>query len=175
MRDPLPAEELRNMLGRNGFLRLHGQDRFLYVSDAPRRVPPKTLAQLQYTMREAGFAVETAPSNLLLIDLQPYRWEELLNSFPSAEAAAFPGDDRLLDVYALVRLLKRHPSALEVQPMDMIRAVFKNYRGKDGLPVLAPKLLSQCAERLRRNAPLPSALADVLISWISEQKEEART
>jgi hypothetical protein len=175
MRDPLPAEELRNMLGRNGFLRLHGQDRFLFVSDAPRRVPREALAQLQHTMREAGFAVETDPSDLLLIDLRPSRWEELLGSFPHAEASAFPDDGRLLDVYALMRLLKRHPSALELQPMDMIRAVFKNYHGRDGLPSLAPKLLSRCAERLRRNAPLPSALADVLYSWLAEQKEEART
>jgi hypothetical protein len=78
-------------------------------------------------------------------------------------------------VYAFMRLLKRHPSDFDWQPMDMIRAVFKRYHGKDGLPALAPGLLSRCAERLRRNAPLPSALADVLYSWLTEQTEEART
>ena len=175
MRDPLPAEELRNILGPNGFLRLYGQDRFLYVSDAPRRVPRETLARLQYTMRETGFAVETGPSDLLLIDLQPSRWERLLSSFPLAEAAPFPDDGRLLDVYALMRLLMRHPSAFELQPMDPVRAVLKRYSLRDGLPALAPRLIAQCAQRLRRKAPLPSALANVLFTWIAEQNEEART
>ncbi len=175
MRNPLPAEELRNILGSNGFLRLYGQDRFLYVSDAPRRAPRETLAQLQYTMRETGFTVETGPSGLLLIDLQPSRWERLLRSFPHAETAPFPGDGRLLDVYELMRLLRRHPSAFERQPMDPIRAVLKRYTRRDGLPALAPRLTAQCAEWLRQKAPLPSALADVLFTWISEQNEEART
>lgn len=175
MKNPLPAEELRNMLGSNGFLRLYGQDQFLYVSDAPRRVSRETLARLQYTMRETGFTAETGPSDLLLIDLQPSRWERLLRSFSHAEAALFPGDGRLLDVYALMRLLMRHPSAFELQPMDPVRAVMKRYTQRDGLPALAPLLIAQCAERLRRKAPLPTALADVLYSWILEQNEEART
>ena len=175
MRDPLPAEELRTIIGQNGFLRLYGQDQFLYVSDAPRRVSPETMARMRDTMREAGFAVETDPSSLLLIDLQPCRWKALLSSFPNAGAAAFPDDDRLLDVYAFMRLLRRHPSDSDRQPMEMIRAVLKRYCGPDGLPALAPGLLSRCAEKRRQNAPLPSALANVLYSWLTEQKEEART
>ena len=174
MRDPLPAEELRAIIGQNGFLRLYGQDQFLYVSDAPRRVSPETMARMRYTMREAGFTDEIDPSYLLLIDLQPYRWKALLNSFPNAGAVGFPDDDRLLNVYALMRLLNRHPSDFDRQPMDMVRTVLKRYRGPDGLPALAPGLLSRCSERLRQNAPLPSVLANVLYAWLTEQNEEVR-
>jgi len=174
MRNPLPVQELQEILGTNGFLHLYGQDQVLFVSDAPRRISQEALARIRRTMTAQGFTAQISPSNLLLIDLQPGRWERLLCSFPHAEAVSVPADDRWLDVYALARLLMRHPSALENQPMEMIRAVFKRYARKDGLPVLTPLLLSQCAQKIRCREPLPSALADILVFWLTEQKKEAR-
>lgn len=169
MRNPLPVREIREILGDQGFLRLYGQDQFLYISDAPRMVSGDTLTRMQNTMRERGFIVQTDPSDLLLIDLRPERWEALLNTFQSAAAAAFPQDERLIGVYALARLVSRHPSDFARQPMDMIRSVLKQYGIKDGLPTLAPKLYTRCAEKLRRGEPLPSALANALSTWLYEQ------
>ena len=175
MNTPLPARELQDMLGGRAFLRLYGPDTFVYVSDAPRRVTPDDLARIRVSMREKGFETQTGESGLLLIDLQPSRWERLLSAFPHAVTPPFPNDDRLLRPYALLRLLQLHPAAWEDQPMELIRAAVKHLGRKNGFAVLAPRLLEQCAQRLRRKEPLPSALADVLAYWISEQKEEPRS
>jgi len=148
------------------------QEDSLYISDAPRRVASDTLIQFHKTMQEQGFSTQINPQNLLLIDLQPIRWRMLLGTFPHFGVEPFPQEDRLLDVYALARLLTRHPSPFEQQPLPFIRAVLKRYDRIDSLPALAPLLHSRCAERLRRNQPLPSALADVLYTWLEEQKEE---
>ena len=173
MKRPLPTRELQAILGRNnGFLRLYGQDSFLYISDAPRKAASETLQILQNTMRERGFVSQISENNLLLIDLQPIRWRMLLSTFPCFGVEPFPRDDRLLAVYALARLLSRHPSPLEIQPLEPVRAVLKRYDQPNTLPALVPRLISQCAERLRRKQPLPSALADVLFTWLKEQKEE---
>ena len=173
MTHPLPTGEVQAILGRdNGFLRLYGQDSFLYISDAPRRVASGRLHTMQKAMREQGFVTQITENNLLLIDLQPIRWRMLLAAFPRFGIEPFPQDDRLLAVYALARLLSRHPSPLEQQPMEPVRAVLKRYGQTDSLPAIAPRLIGLCAERLRRKQPLPSALADVLYTWLEEQKEE---
>ena len=175
MNAPLPGRELREILGGRAFLRLYGPDTFLYVSDAPRRVPAGDLERIRLTMREKGFDTQINPSGLLLIDLQPSRWERLLRAFPRAGALPLPGDDRLAQLYALTRLLRLHPAAFQNQPMEPIRAVMKQFGRKGGLPALAARLMEQCAQRLRRSEPLPSALADVLAFWLMEQQEEARS
>jgi hypothetical protein len=174
MNNPLPVRELREILGEKGFLRLYGQEQGLFVSDAARRSSVQELAHIRGQLIAQGFTAQTNPSGLLLINLQPGRWERLLRSFPHSESFRIPTDEGLLPVYALARLLIRHPAALENQPMDMIRAAFKRYAKKDGLPVLAPLLIAQCAQKIRRREPLPSSLADVLGSWLTEQNEEAR-
>ena len=174
MNNPLPVRELQELLGDSGFLRLYGPDQCLFVSDAPRRISGEVLAHLRERLTAQGFTAHINASGLLLIDLQPGRWERLLRSFPHSEALRIPSDDGLLPVYALARLLIRHPATLENQPMDMIRAALKQYAKKDGLPVLSPRQLKQCARKLRGREPLPSALADVLGSWLTEQNEEAR-
>ncbi len=173
MRHPLPTREVQAILGsNNGFLRLYGQDDFVYISDAPRRAASETIRDMQKTMREQGFVSHIDESNLLLIDLEPIRWRMLLEVFPRFGVEPFPQDDRWLEVYALARLLARHPSPIDRQPMEPVRAVLKRYDRKNSLPALMPQLISQCAERLRRKLPLPSVLADVLYTWLKEQKEE---
>ncbi len=174
MRNPLPAQELRRILGKQGFLRLCGQDRYLFVSDAPRRVSKETLERIQHTMREHGFSAETDSANLLCIDLQPARWRELLDSFPRVVGMPFPDDERLHGVYALARLLSRHPAEFELQPMELIRMALKQYGRKDGLIALAPRMHARCAEKLRRGEPLPSGLSHVFYTWLGERTEEAR-
>jgi hypothetical protein len=175
MNAPLPGRELREILGGRAFLRLYGPDTFVFVSDAPRRVTAEELAQIRHSMREKGFDTQESESGLLLIDLQSSRWDGLLNAFPRAGKLPLPKDDRLAQLFALHRLLRLHPSAFQNQPMEPVRAVMKQFGRKDGLPALAPRLLEQCAQRLRRNEPLPSALADVLAYWLLEQQEEARS
>ena len=174
MRNPLPVQELRDILGENGFLRLYGTDDAIFISDVPRRVNAEVLTHIRHMMQEQGFTVQITTGNLLLMDLSQARWEQLLSSFQNAKPIPFPDDDRLTDVYTLIRLLMRHPSALQEQPKELIRAALKRYPEKDGFPKLAPLLLEQCAIRLRHHAPLPSALADVMYTWLMEQQEEAR-
>jgi hypothetical protein len=168
MRDPLPVREIREILGDKGFLRLYGQDTFLFVSDLPRRVSPDALAAAGKSLRECGFIAQVDLHKLLLIDMQPARWKALLESFQAAEATPFPQDETLHRVYALARLLMRHPSDFARQPMDMIRAAMKQYASEEGLPKFAPQLHARCAEKLRRGDALPSALAKVLFAWLGE-------
>ena len=169
MSDPLPVQEIRDIIGDHGFLRLYGQDTFLFVSDLPRRVSAQELSAIRQSLRERGFETQVDSTNLLLIDLQPERWQILLNTFQGAKAVPFPRNDALHGVYALARLLGRHPAALAQQPMELLRAAFKRYNGKDGLPKLAPSLQARCAQLLRQGKPLPSALQNVLYVWLAKQ------
>lgn len=169
MNNPLPTAEVRGIMGGKGFVRLHGQDAFLFVSDLPRREPAGGLAAILKALRERGYMAQLSPADLLCIDLQPERWRALLNTFEDARPVTFPQNETLHGVYALARLLSRHPSAFERQPMDMIRAVFKRCGARDGLAALAPQLHAGCARRLRCAQPLPSALAKVLYAWLANQ------
>ncbi|MBN1777162.1 MAG: hypothetical protein JW811_03485 [Clostridiales bacterium] len=168
MRNPLPVREIRKILGDQGFLRLYGQDTFVYISDVPRRTSADIIISMRQSLRKHGFTTQVDASQLLLIDLQPSRWKALLNTFQKAKTAPFPRDETLHPVYALARLLELHPSDCTRQPTDMIRAVFKQYAVKGGLPKLAPRLHARCAEKLRRGEPLPSVLAKVLYVWLAE-------
>jgi hypothetical protein len=168
MKNPLPTEEIRELLGDRGFLRLYGQDTHYFISDIPRRVAGDELAPVLQALIGGGFTGTPDPGGLLLIDMQPERWKALLKPFRAAGPAAFPQDETLHGVYALARLLWRHPAAFELQPMDMLRAALKRYAEKDGLKMLAPRLHARCAELLRQGKPLPSALAGVLTVWLND-------
>ena len=174
MNSPLPVQELRRILNGRGFLRLHGQDQTVFVSDAPRRLALDALAEIRLTMETRGFCSRVSPSGLLWVDLHPLRWEALLYAYRPAAALPFPDRVALMDVYELTRLLLRHPSPFHEQPMEPIRAMLKSVGRKNGPERLAPAMLKQCAERLRRKAPLPSALAGILQTWLAEPVEEAR-
>jgi len=174
MSNPLPVREIRGIIGDKGFLRLYGQDTFLYVSDLPRRVPADALVSIRQSLHDHGFLGRINSAGLLLIDLRPARWEAFLDAFPSAGETPFPHNESLHGVYALARLLSRHPSEFALQPADMVRAVLKRYAVKDELAKLAPRLHASCAERLRRGQPLPSALAKVLFFWLGEQSDKLR-
>ncbi|HPJ02267.1 MAG TPA: hypothetical protein PKU80_05460 [Candidatus Limiplasma sp.] len=169
MNSPLPAAEIRELLGDSGFLRLYGQNTHLFVSDTPRRVSQDRLACVQHALLAHGFTATVAANSLLLIDLQPARWKALLDMFMLEEPVPFPLDETLHGVYALFRFLQRHPAAFEQQPMDMLRAALKRYAQKDGLTKLAPQLHAKCAQRLRQGQALPYALEKVLGAWITDQ------
>lgn len=169
MRNPLPTEEIRELLKDRGFLRLYGQDTHLFVSDMPRRVSQDEFSFVRQALAEHGFTAATTPGGLLLIDLQPARWKAMLESFRPTGPVPFPQDETLHGIYALSRLLSRHPAALKRQPMDMLRAALKRYAEKDGLAQLAPRLHARCAELLREGKPLPSALTNVLYIWLTER------
>jgi hypothetical protein len=124
------------------------------------------LAMIRQSMEARGFVTQLNPSGLLLIDLHPSRWEALLRAYETAGAAPFPSGGARTDVYELARLLALHPAPFSVQPLNPIRAAVKSIGGKGGRERAATALLKQCAERLRRKAPLPSALADILRAWL---------
>ena len=168
MRNPLPVQEIREVLGEKGFLRLYGQDTFLYVSDIPRRASAQALVSICQSFQERGFVTQVDSKNLLLIDLQPMQWNALLHSFGSAKQTTIPQNETLHGVYALARLLMRHPADLQEQPMEMIRAVFKQYSNEGKLQILAPVLHALCAKKLRNGQALPAALAQVLFTWLSQ-------
>ena len=169
MRNPLPVGEIRKLLGEHGFLRLYGQDTHLFVSDIPRRVSADELTLVRHVLLANGFTETLNSGDLLLIDLQPARWKALLEAFKPVAPATFPQNETLQGVYALSRLLKRHPAALEAQPMELLRAALKRYAEKDGLQTLAPQLHTRCAELLRQGKALPSALENVFYVWLTEQ------
>lgn len=174
MINPLPTLELKEILAGKGFLRLYGQDSTVFVSDIPRKASADELKSVVETMRERNFYPLINPAGLLLIDLQLERWEALLRSFQPAGTETFPVCDSQIDVYALARLLRLHPSPPERQPMEFVRAALKRFHDADGLAELARGMLKQCSRRLRRGEPLPSALADALDVWLEDQRREAR-
>ena len=169
MSTPLPAEEIRTLLGENGFLRLYGQDTHLFVSDIPRRVSRDALIGIRQALLQHGFTATADLSDLLLIDMQPERWKTLLSTFTPQQPVVFPRDEALHGVYALLRLLHLHPAGFEHQPLPLLRSVLKRYTDRDELIRLVPKLHAQCAQRLRQGKPLPSALENVFHVWIDKQ------
>lgn len=167
---PLPAGEIRTLLGDRGFLRLYGQDTHLFISDIPRRVSRDAFDGIRQALLQHGFSITADPSDLLLIDLQPERWKTLLSTFTPRHPLAFPQDDALHGVYALRRLLHLHPAALEQQPMNLVRSVLKRYTERDELLGLIPQLHAQCAQRLRQGEALPSVLENVFHVWLLQQR-----
>lgn len=174
MTDPLPVREIREIIGDKAFVRLYGQDTFLYISDAPRRMGGEELHRIIKLLHEGGWITRVDSSGLLLIDLAPARWEALLGSFPVALPVAFPQNEALHGVYALARLLQKHPAGFAVQPMEWIRGAMKRLTVKGGLIAYAPQMQEACAALLRLGQPLPSALENVFNAWLTEQSGEVR-
>ena len=168
MTNPLPVQEIRAILQDQAFVRLYGQDTFLYISDAPRRMPGDTLIRILQAMDSRDWIAEIDSSNLLLIDLKPGRWKALLDSFPYTDLVPIPQNEALHGVYALARLLAKHPSPFEAQPMEWIRGAMKRLAVKGGLQEYALQLHTACAAMLRSKKPLPSALANVFNAWLAE-------
>lgn len=170
----LPTAEAQAILDNAGFLHLYGKDDYLYISDIPRRVSSAELQTKRNILTEHGFTHTIHSDRLLLIDLSPERWENILQAYPKATLDSFPNDDTVFPVYALIRLLYKHPSPLHLQPLSPIRTVLKCLNQTACLLALMQPLYQQCAIRLRDHQPLPTALADILYSWLKEQKEEER-
>ncbi len=165
---------IRDKLGAGCFLRRSRDDDALWVSDQPRRVRDAgTLEKLACELAEIGIVCRTdEATRLWRMDLSDEAYAELADKLPRTPPK-FPDNDRLLDAYALCRLLLGKPSPIGIQPLCPLRAVLKRFDG-NAAPMLAliSSLHESCAELIRRKMPLPSAAGGVLALWIIGKERE---
>jgi hypothetical protein len=164
--EPLPVGELSALLGEGCFLHIARGDDALFVTDAPLRFSRERRQNAARALMERGFVVDNTPAGLWKIDCSGERFFRIFDAFSTEPAAAFPVDERAADVYALERLLDAHPSPWKEQPTELLRAIAKNCGRREELIRRTPKILQNCAMRIRRGMPLPSAAAGMLRSWL---------
>ncbi|MDD3214264.1 MAG: hypothetical protein PHY64_11350 [Eubacteriales bacterium] len=166
-----PQRELAALIGPSAFVRRAKTDDALYISDAPRRLPPEALILLEETLNKNEFCCRITNRGLWEIDLADERLLALLHSYPHGSNPKIPKDNALLPAYALIRLLQKHPAPWAKQPRGPIRAILKrmNLSQAEMNPVLQP-LLETCAERLRKGLPLPSEAATALMDWLKRME-----
>lgn len=174
MNTPLPQSEVKAILGGKCFIRKAAEDFALFVTDAPRRMPDTQLKALSDQLAGQGFRQWTTERGLWAIDLDEQRWFFLLKPFEHTVPCSIPEDGRLLDVYALMRLLKAHPAPLDGQPREPIRAILKRFDQPEEFIRIAPVLLQDSAKRLREHQPLPYAATGILCVWLNEFTKEVR-
>lgn len=159
-------EALRETSGASCFVRLCASDDALWVTDLPRRTESveaarKALDALGVTCTEDGAA------GLWRLDWTREAWRGRLLALP-AKPPPFPRDEALHPAYALCRLLLLHPTPLERQPMEQVRAVCKRASGApEALLRLVSPLHGESARRLRAGEPVAYGAGQVLSDWLT--------
>lgn len=149
-------------------LRISREDDCLWICDLPRRLEEAVCETVRTHLEQNGFSVYLQEkTHLWQIDLLP---TDALFTDESLHLLPFPDCERLHGAYALYRMLKKHPSPYEQQPVPLIRSILK-------LTLKPPEetsffgITSQCAALLNRKQPLPSAACKTLAQWISQEDQ----
>ena len=174
MNSPLPQAEIRGILSGKCFVHKATENDMLFVSDAPRRFTDEQLSMLSGRLTDLGFRQWSTGKSLWAIDMDEQRWLQLMKPFESFAIGSIPEDARLLDVYALMRLLFAHPAYWVNQPREPIRALLKRFDQPEEFIHIVPVLLQNSAKWLREHQPLPSAAAGILSVWLMEFAKEAK-
>ena len=172
MTSQLSQAQLAQVLGSGCFVKRNARDNSLFISDAPRRLSPANLVQAEDALLHAGFTVHAGRDKLWLIDWTLERWHGWMARYAEVPPSTLPTQEARLEVYALERLLRAHPTAVEAQPLWMLRAMLKRVDRPGALAAVAPQLLKHCAQRLRLHQPLPSGGAGLLAAWLQACGEE---
>lgn len=159
MNSPAECAAIAAILGGKAFVRVADGEDALFVSDAPRRLPPHAWDIARLRLENAGYTAQSTENGLLAVDWDEARWRLWRDACADAEPAAFPGDKTLWPAYALAALLARHPAPWETQPRELLRAAVKATFTPSLIPQTAKVMYGICAQRLRLGLPLPSAAA----------------
>lgn len=151
-------------------LRLCRDDDSLWICDLPRRLSEKQVVQTATFLAEKGYAVQLDDRNRLWkIDLPVT--DPLYAS--CSDAGLLPQKETLHPAYALLRLLAAHPSPVETQPRELLRAVLKLTAKPVGDNRQAVENLhQQCAALLNRRLPLPVAASAALAQSIRKEEQQ---
>ena len=155
-----------------GFVRVAQGGEALFVSDAPRRLPPQARDAALTRLAREGYDARLTAEGLLALDWAEARWLQWRDDNAYAPVAAFPRRDAGWPAYSLAMLLALHPAPWESQPRDMLRSVVKAAFRPQTMPRTATALYAACAQRLRQHQALPSAAAGALWNDIRMQEGE---
>ncbi|MBQ8080895.1 MAG: hypothetical protein IJ240_03250, partial [Clostridia bacterium] len=140
--DPIRIE-LRSLMGSIGFLRLDRDDRFLFISDLPRR--KQFFSETQAALEQNGFTACIDPALLLHIDLTEARWRRLMTAAPAQKlwyCFSYP----TLSTQARIWIERETP--VHLQPILPLRMTLKLLDTGE-LGTLARRLPPWTAEQLR--------------------------
>ncbi len=151
-------------------LRLSRDNDCFWVCDLPRRGSDAACQAVQKAAEKMGFLICTDEETKL------WRIDLLLNDalFTENESTPLPipQKEALHSIYGLYRMLASHPVPIQDQPMELIRSIVKLtvLPIKEQIPQVI-QLTAQCAARLNRRLPLPSAAANALAQYIRKEDE----
>ena len=156
-------QELFNCLQEFGFVRRSRTDDAVFISDAPRRNEAEPLLSVAQRLTKMGYIITQTDHRLWKINLDDKRFQALFPHISDEKDRPFPVDfSASLTIYELACLLSAHPVAWEQQPKPMLCRIIKHADSATEMNQMAPILLGECAERLRRGEPLPSEAAGLL-------------
>lgn len=152
------------------FLKRAPEEEYLFVSDAPRRLPDIKAARALFDQN--GFTL-SEKEGLWFLDAPLAYYEQLALSLPSAPPKQ-PREDKFLDVWALACLLLKHPGPVAFQPLGPSRQVLKAIEaGPAAVMGLVKTLPPVAAVLLRQKEPLPALAGGLLAEWVAEREAEA--
>ena len=150
------------------FVRLCGTDDALWATNLPRMTAD--LRPAEAALQALGCRCQWK-NGLGYIDWTDGRWRQELAGLPCA-VPPWPKNDAHLPVYALCRLWLAHPSPLESQPMDVLRAVRKlTWQSPAALLNKTAALHEAAAGRLRSRQPMAHGAGQMLAQWLVLQEE----
>ena len=158
------------------FVRICADDRALWVSDLPRRMPE--CGALKAELEREGFNIcADDEAQLWYVDWTKQRWIEILSELP-VTLPPLPVQEKDHGVYALCRLCLLHPAPLAEETMPALRRVCKlTAETPDKMRRAIRALHEETALQLRRGKPVAHAAGRVLAAWLLEHADgkEMRT
>ena len=140
------ARHIKQLIGAPCLVQRDRAGRALFVSDYPRRLPTQEADTAASQLIAAGYALNTLPDGLALIDWTDERCRKFYATLPEQPLPAMP-EGREAALWGICRLLMQHPAPLDAQDIIVLRRT---------IGVLAP------ADRGRLTDLLATALADAL-------------
>ena len=140
------ARHIKQLIGAPCLVQRDRARRALFISDYPRRLSAQEADAAASQLMAAGYALNTLPDGLVLIDWTDERCRKFYATLPEQPLPAMPeGGEAAL--WGICRLLMEHPAPLDAQDITVLRR--------------ALRLLAD-ADRGRLQYALESAFADAL-------------
>lgn len=160
--------------GARCFVRICADDRAMWVSDLPRRMPE--CEALKAELQREGFAVcADDEARLWYVDWTKQRWMDILSALPET-VPPLPTLEKDHGVYALCRLWLAHPAPLAEETMPALRRVCKlTADAPDQMRRAVRALHEEAAVQLRCGKPVAHAAGWVLAAWLLEHADGKET
>ena len=150
------------------FLRRAALDAYLLVTDAPLRLTDPD--QIKTALTGAGLLAADG-DKLWHLDA-PSSWYAEAYQTLAKTVPQIPDDDALLPLYHLCRVLLKHPSPINEQPLFMVRTTIKAMEaGEKAMLALSYNLPLQLAVLMRKKMALPSLAGRLISLWLNEHSK----